>query len=130
MFNIMSDYFQKSSLLIGVTILFMNIGGNSIRQEMPDYIDEIINTPILRRFFIFTLVLIYTKDIAASIVVTLLFVIVFTFLLNNKSRYCILSEKYKERTTKRIYKSEIVSCLGKINKYLEQDNTDTRFLNF
>jgi len=130
MFNIMSDYFQKSSLLIGVTILFMNIGGNSIRQEIPDYIDEIINTPILRRFFIFALVLIYTKDIAASIVVTLLFVIVFTFLLNNKSRYCILSEKYKERTTNRIYKSEIVNCLGKINKYLEQDNTDTRFLNF
>ena len=127
----MSDYFQKSSLLIGVTILFMNIGGNSIRQEMPDYIDEIINIPILRRFFIFTLVLIYTKDIAASIVVTLLFVIMFSFLLNNKSRYCILSEKYKEKTVNRIYKSEIVNCLGKINKYLEQDNnTDSRFSNF
>lgn len=130
MFNIMSDKFKQSSLLIGITILFMNIGGNAIRQELPHHIDDIINIPILRRFFIFTIVLIYTKDVAASIIVTLLFIIIFTFLLNDKSRYCILSESYKEKSRKRITKSEIISCLGKINKYIEQDNTTNSFFNF
>ena len=122
MFNIMSEYFQKSSLLIGLTIIFMNIGSSSIRQEMPDYIDEIINTPILRRFFIFTLVLIYTKDVGASIVVTLIFIILFNYLLNNKSRYCILSEKYKNRVDNNVSTNEVKSALQVIMKFIEQKN--------
>lgn len=122
MFNVMSDYFQKSSLLIGLTIIFMNIGGNSIRQEMPDYIDEIINTPVLRRFFIFTLVLIYTKDVGASIVVTLIFIIIFSYLLNNKSTYCILSEKYKNKVQNKIHHSEAKTALQTLLKFIEQNN--------
>lgn len=122
MFNVMSDYFQKSSLLIGLTIIFMNIGGNSIRQEMPDYIDEIINTPYLRRFFIFTLVLIYTKDVGASIVVTLIFIIMFSYLLNNKSKYCILSEKYKNKFKNKIHHNEAKNALQILLKFIEQND--------
>ena len=81
----LSYQFQNSSLLIGISIIIMNIGGGSyISKEIPDYIEEIFDTPILRRFFIFIVVLIYTKDIGTSILVTLLFIIMFSYLLNKK----------------------------------------------
>ena len=61
MLNYLSKYFEKSTLLIGLSIIIMNLGGGYIRKEVPDYIEEFFNTPILRRFFIFIVVLIYTK---------------------------------------------------------------------
>ena len=57
MLNQLSKYFEKSTLLIGLSIIIMNLGGGYIRKEVPDYIEEFFNTPILRRFFIFVVVL-------------------------------------------------------------------------
>jgi|TARA_R110001592_G_scaffold296491_1_gene566917 hypothetical protein len=114
----LSYQFQNSSLLIGISIIIMNIGGSYISKEIPDYIEEIFDTPILRRFFIFIVVLIYTKDIGTSILVTLLFIIMFSYLLNKKSRYCILSEKYKNKEEK-ITKKHAFGSLLIIQKYLK-----------
>jgi hypothetical protein len=114
----LSHKFQNSSLLIGIAIILMQIGGSYIGKEIPDYIEEIIDTPILRRFFIFIIVLIYTKDVGTSILVTLLFVIMFTFLLNKKSRYCILTENMKNKK-KEITNRQAFTALGTIQQYLK-----------
>ena len=114
----LSHKFQNSSLLIGIAIILMQIGSSYIGKEIPDYIEEIIDTPILRRFFIFIIVLIYTKDVATSILVTLLFVIIFSFLLNKKSRYCILTENMKNKK-KEITSRQAFAALGIIQQYLK-----------
>lgn len=121
MLNELSHKFQSSSLLIGISIILMNIGGSSISKEIPEYIEEIFDTPILRRFFIFILVLIYTKDVGTSIFVTLLFIIIFSYLLNKRSRYCILSEtmKNKETTVTKTQAYEAIVILSKFIKTYE-----------
>jgi hypothetical protein len=118
MLDKLSHQFQKSTLLIGISIIIMNIGGTYISREVPDYIEEIFDTPILRRFFIFIIVLIYTKDIGSAILVTLLFVIMFSYLLNKKSRYCILSENMKNKETK-LTKKQAMGALAILNKYIK-----------
>lgn len=118
MLDKLSYQFQNSTLLIGISIIIMNIGGSYINKEIPDYIEEIIDTPILRRFFIFIVVLIYTKDVGTSIFITLLFVIIFSFLLNKRSRYCILSENMKNKEPK-LTKKQAMNCLGIALKYLK-----------
>tara|TARA_X000000950_G_C13678130_1_gene562806 strand:+ start:78 stop:449 length:372 start_codon:yes stop_codon:yes gene_type:complete len=120
MLNYLSKYFEKSTLLIGLSIIIMNLGGGYIRKEVPDYIEEFFNTPILRRFFIFIVVLIYTKDIGTAIIVTLLFIIIFSILLNEKSKYCILTENMKEQiqNKNKPSKTEIMNCLQKVNEYM------------
>lgn len=120
MLNYLSKYFEKSTLLIGLSIIIMNLGGGYIRKEVPDYIEEFFNTPILRRFFIFIVVLIYTKDISTAIIVTLLFIIIFSILLNEKSKYCILTENMKAQiqNKNKPSKTEIMNCLQRVNEYM------------
>ena len=120
MLNDLSKYFEKSTLLIGLSIIIMNLGGGYIRKEVPDYIEEFFNTPILRRFFIFIVVLIYTKDIGTAIIVTLLFIIIFSILLNEKSKYCILTENMKAQiqNKNKPSKTEIMNCLQRVNEYM------------
>lgn len=120
MLNYLSRYFEKSTLLIGLSIIIMNLGGGYIRKEVPDYIEEFFNTPILRRFFIFIVVLIYTKDIGTSLIVTLLFIIIFSILLNEKSKYCILTENMKSQIQNKNQpsKTEIMNCLQRVNEYM------------
>lgn len=123
MLNYLSKYFEKSTLLIGLSIIIMNLGGGYIRKEVPDYIEEFFNTPILRRFFIFIVVLIYTKDISTAIIVTLLFIIIFSILLNEKSKYCILTENMKAQiqNKNKPSKTEIMNCLHKVNEYMSSN---------
>ena len=120
MLNYLSRYFEKSTILIGLSIIIMNLGGGYIRKEVPDYIEEFFNTPILRRFFIFIVVLIYTKDIGTSLIVTLLFIIIFSILLNEKSKYCILTKNMisKIQNKNKPSKIEIMNCLQKVNEYM------------
>ena len=122
MLDQMSHKFQNSTILIGIAIILMQIGGSYITKEIPDYIEEIIDTPILRRFFIFLIVLIYTKDVGTSIFVTLLFVILFTFLLNKRSRYCILTEKMKNENKKKITKQQVAKCLKIIHAHINNSS--------
>ena len=124
MLNYLSRYFEKSTILIGLSILIMNLGGGYIRKEVPDYIEEFFNTPILRRFFIFIIVLIYTKDIGTSLIVTLLFIIIFSILLNEKSKYCILTENMKIQiiNKNKPSKTDILNCLQRVNEYILSTN--------
>ena len=118
MLNELSHKFQSSTLLIGISIILMNIGGSSISKEIPEYIEEIFDTPILRRFFIFILVLIYTKDVGTSIFVTLLFIIIFSYLLNKRSKYCILSEAMINQEPK-ITKTEAFQAINILSKFIK-----------
>jgi len=120
MLDYLSKYFEKSTLLIGFSIIIMNLGGGYIRKEVPDYIEDFFNKPILRRFFIFVVVLIYTKDIGTALIVTLLFIILFSILLNEKSKYCILSNQMIEniQNKNKPSKTEIINCLDKVNQYI------------
>jgi hypothetical protein len=119
MLDKLSNYYNNSTFLIAVVLLMMNICGGYIKEEIPDYMDDILNTPILRRFIIFIFVLSYTKDIATSIIVTLLFIILFSYLLNNKSRYCILSEKLTNKN--KITEIQYLKAAKTVQKFLKEN---------
>ena len=119
MLDKLSKYYNSSTFLIAIVLLMMNIGGGYMKEEIPDYLDDILNTPILRRFFIFIFILSYTKDISTSIIVTLLFVLIFNYLLNNKSRYCILSEKLTNK--KQITEIEYMKAMKTVQQFLKEN---------
>lgn len=117
----LSNQFKNSTILVGIAIILMNIGGSHISKEIPDYIQEIFNKPLLRRFLIFVIVFIYTKDVKTAVIVTLLFVIFFTFLLNKNSRYCILSENITLKDDN-VKNKDLYNALNIINMHLTKNN--------
>ena len=122
MFEAQSEYFKNSTILIGICILIMNIGGVYIRKELPDYMDEILNTPIIRRIIVFTVVLLYTKDIETSIIITVIFIIFIKFLLNKDSKFCILSKKHTIK--KNISHEDYLKANKTIKNYLARSTID------
>ena len=120
MFEAQSEYFKNSTILIGICILIMNIGGVYIRKELPDYMDEILNIPIIRRIIVFTVVLLYTKDIETSIIITIIFIIFIKFLLNKDSKFCILSETHTIKT--KISHEDYLAANSTIKNYLIQSS--------
>jgi hypothetical protein len=116
MFEYQSEYFRNSTVLIGICILIMNLGGIYIRKELPDYMDDVLNTPLIRRIIVFTVVLVYTKDIETSIIITIIFIIFIKFLLNKDSKFCILSEKHLKQ--KNISHEEYLQANRTIKQYI------------
>lgn len=83
---------NNSKLFGGVMMILMNLGAKHISVDVPEEIDEFFKTKWARIFFVFVVAFIATRDIKNAILITLLFVLVFKFLLNKKSNSCVLKK--------------------------------------
>ena len=96
------DIFMKdigtNKLLLGVFMIFINIGSRYIELRLTKG-QEMILKNIAREVLIFTIAFIHTKDIILSFIITGIFIILANFVFNEKSKYCILPEKYKTLTS-------------------------------
>ena len=85
-FNLLNN----NRLFGGVLMLLMNLGSKYISVDVPEEVEQMFQTVWFRRFFVFCVAFIATRDIKISILITLLFVLVFNFLLNKKSNSSLL----------------------------------------
>ena len=84
-----------NKLLIGIFMIFMNIGSRYIELKLTKG-QEMILKNIAREVLIFTIAFIHTKDLIISFIITGIFIILANFVFNEKSKYSILPEKYKK----------------------------------
>ena len=93
----MDLFFQNmnnNKIFSGCLMLLMNIGGRYIAIDIPKTTDNLFKHKILRYSVVFSICFIATHDIKISILLTLLFILIFKFLLDNKSKSCILPSRY------------------------------------
>lgn len=86
---------STSKLLLGLLMIFMNIGSRYIELRLTNG-QEMILKNIAREALIFTISFIATKDLLMSFIITGVFIILANFVFNEKSNYSILPEKYKK----------------------------------
>ena len=86
---------STSKLLLGILMIFMNIGSRYIELKLTNG-QEMILKNIAREALIFTISFIATKDLLTSFAITAVFIILANFVFNEKSKYNILPEKYKK----------------------------------
>ena len=86
---------STNKLVIGIIMLFMNIGSRYIELRFTNG-QEMILKNIAREILIFTISFVYTKDIIISLIITVLFILLANFVFNEKSKYNIIPEKYKK----------------------------------
>ena len=86
---------NTNKLLAGLVMIAMNIGSRYIDLKLTKG-QELLLKNIAREVLIFTIVFINTKDIVSSIIITIIFIILANFLLNEESSYNILPKKYKQ----------------------------------
>jgi hypothetical protein len=104
-----------NKLLIGVFMIFMNIGSRYIELKLTKG-QEIILKNIAREVLIFTIAFIHTKDLIISFIITGVFIILANFIFNEKSKYSILPEKYKKLASLIDTNNDNVISENEINK--------------
>jgi hypothetical protein len=87
----------SNKIVIGLLMLFMNLCARYIIKDLStSFHTKLLTSKFARRFSIFAILFIATRDIKISLILTATFVIVFLNLLNEKSDYCILPDSYKQ----------------------------------
>jgi hypothetical protein len=76
--------------ILGIIILLINLGARYIGNELNDFSHKILNHKFARRFLIFLVIWMGTRDLICAIILTTCFIVLSNTLLNEQSNYCIL----------------------------------------
>ena len=98
MFNFDEFDLNENKYFIGIMMIFVNIGSRFIISELSDEQKKLINNKLLRRFFIFGVFFMATRDIFVSLLLTLMFIFLISELFNENSDFSLIE---KENTIKK-----------------------------
>tara|TARA_B100001093_G_C26798827_1_gene1002422 strand:- start:937 stop:1320 length:384 start_codon:yes stop_codon:yes gene_type:complete len=87
---------NNNKYFYAVMMLMLNVGAKYIEMDLLKSHKQFLSSRIIRRFMIFTVAFIATKDIIASLIITASFVIIVLNLFNSQSKYCVLPSSVKE----------------------------------
>ena len=85
---------NTNKYFMGIMMILLNLGSRYIFLELGKSHDIFFNNKIVRRALIFTIFFVATRDIIASILLSIFFIIFFLELTHEKSAYCILPKGY------------------------------------
>jgi uncharacterized membrane protein (DUF485 family) len=114
-FDIFMNDLGSNKLLLGVFMIFMNIGSRYIELKLTKG-QEMILKNIAREVLIFIIAFVATKDLIMSFIITAIFIILANFVFNEKSKYSILPEKYKKLASLIDTNNDNVISENEINK--------------
>jgi uncharacterized membrane protein len=128
---------NNSKYFTGIMMILLNIGSRFVEIKFSDSMESFIRYNIAREVLIFTMAWMGTRDIVVALVLTASFMVLAEFLLNHKSNYCILPDKYKYLNVDtnqdgKISDSEInkaIETLEKARKQKEKEK-NSEFLNY
>ena len=91
---------NTNKYLAGILMLVMNLGSRYITPDVSSpFHKALFSSKFMKRFIIFTIIFIATKDIKISLILTAAFVIIFLNLFNEKSDYCVLPQSFRNLDT-------------------------------
>ena len=88
------DYLSNDKIIIGICIIFLNIASKYIDFNLTKN-QEIIIKNLGKEVLVFFIAFIGTRDILVSLILTLIYWIITSWLLNENSDLCILPENLK-----------------------------------
>ena len=81
---------SSNKYILGLMILLINLGARYIGNELNEFSHKVLNHKFARRFLIFLVIWMGTRDLATAFIITIGFILLSNTLLNEQSSYCIL----------------------------------------
>ena len=78
---------NNSKYFAGIMMILLNLGSRYLIMELSETQEQMFNNVIIRRFIIFTIVFIATRDVYVSFILTAIFIIFVSNLFNENSSY-------------------------------------------
>lgn len=129
--EIFTNIFNSNPYFIGFMMLFLNLGGRFIVLEVTKGQEKFFQNPWVRRFLIFTVLFVATRNIMVAAIMTLVIVLFIGYLLNENSSLCLFGSgntggttcaKDKPKETLTVEEMEILNRLSaKAQKFAQAD---------
>ena len=130
--EIFANVFNNNPYFIGFMMLFLNLGGRFMVLEVTKGQEKFFQNPWVRRFLIFTVLFVGTRNLVVAAIMTLVIVLFIGYLFNENSSLCLFvnggkgsckspdGEKPKETLT--VEEMEILNRLSsKAQKFAQAD---------
>lgn len=91
----MFESLNENKLLVGLMMIFMNIGSKFVVINLSETQKELLSNTILRQVLIFCISFVATRDILVSLLLTAVFVILVDGLLHESSPLYILPDSMR-----------------------------------
>lgn len=89
--------------ILGIMILLINLGARYIGNELNEFSHKVLNHKFARRFLIFLVIWMGTRDLVCALILTTAFILISNTLLNEQSSFCILPVESPELISKEEY---------------------------
>ena len=117
----------NTSRVFSVLMIFiMNIGSKYIAKDIPIAVDLIFENFWARMIVIFCIAFISTHDFFVSLCTTLLFIVLFSYILNEESYSCLLKKTINNYKQKNITEQDVANAYKVINDYRLQTELKER----
>jgi len=87
---------NKSKVFAGLMIITLNIASRFVTIKMSKTMQSYLKFTFSRYILIFAISWMGTRDIYIALIITLLFIILFEYLLDEESNFYIFSEEFKD----------------------------------
>lgn len=101
------DSLNQSKYFAGIMMLVLNLGSKYITMELSESQDELLKNKIIRRFLVFTVVFVATRDIFVSLILTGIFILLVSGLFNENSSYSIMTKPVISSITEDEYRQAL-----------------------
>jgi hypothetical protein len=91
-------HINESKLMIGISMILLNVGSKYVDFKFTKAQEQMLKKGLAREIIIFTIVFMGTRDIMYAILLTAAFIILSETIFNEKSDYCLVSNRMKEIT--------------------------------
>ncbi|MAP62069.1 MAG: hypothetical protein CMF82_03865 [Candidatus Marinimicrobia bacterium] len=100
MFSSLNNKYIKtindSKFLAGVTMLMLNVGAKYVSIGLSKSQELYLTSTMARQLLIFSVLFIATKDVIASVVLTIVFVLFADYIFNENSKLCLLPHSMRK----------------------------------
>ena len=86
---------NSSKYFAGIMMILLNLGSRFLVSELSETQEQFLNNTIIRRFIIFTIVFIATRDVWVALILTTIFIVLVSNLFNENSYYCVMRKQKK-----------------------------------
>jgi hypothetical protein len=124
---------NNSKLFAGLMIIILNISSKFVTIKLSKTMESYLKYTFSRDILIFAIAWMGTREIYVAFIITLLFIIVMDYILNEESEFCCLTEKFtsyhvsllEEKVTDEDIK-KAKEVLERAEKQKEQNSTEQK----
>jgi hypothetical protein len=113
MFNILNNSINSlnsSTFFAGVMMICLNIGSRYIQLNLDESTESYIKYALTKEILVFTISWMATRNIYMSLGLTAVFIVLADFIMNEKSKYCLLPKKFiRSRRMNELVDNKILS---------------------